>query len=597
MKHIEKGVSMKKLIIILCLLLSACSEAEVPLPIDDEKKEVEKIIPTKPNVSEETEDVVSTDTDVHDIDERASLIKSEADQRAIDMYDEMTSTRFDNAVFTAFYADEQIQMQIFETNQIANFFSILKNAKITSLSNTRKSSDNDLRIDVIASNSMNQHVHCKFVFNEEDPYLILLDSANEYHITFENSMTDTMYDYFDFMKLGTNVAASEAEIYEKQFISEADITEEYDKMNYLLKESINSADGLIRKSYGDWYSLDESNLHRILALLFYTGEYQQAPAFDEAIFRFIMLNHESMNIIGGDVEALTEISYLKNGIERTLTLDTAIAGYSILMSGKDFRAAYQRLFNTEMNWDESRSYHAGPLGRDGYGYFAEHDLYYFARYCIGAFGGYSGWNLLIEEMEETNDILNVKLLNFYTNYDWVENNNYIRIYDKDWQEVLVKDIEWEEKSALKDVVLPMRNRFQQWKVQLLHREDGGYSLLSTQCLNSSEAEVTEGSFVKIVKRHPFNVLSSSNYLMPQFTLLGQNAFLINAEISMLSDEVRGFIVEEDEQQVIIKAVDRYMLPFKDQYIYYIKQIFTYDKGQNAFVNAEKILAKNQYFLD
>lgn len=597
MKPIEKGVSMKKLIIILCLLLSACSKAEVPLPNDDVKKEVEGTTPTKPNISEETEIVVSTETDVNDIDERASLIKDEADQRVVDMYDEMTSTRFDNAVFTAFYADEQIQMQIFETTQIADFFSILKNAKITSLSNTRKSSDNDLRIDVIASNSMNQHVHCKFVFNEEDPYLILFDSANEYHITFENSMTDTLYDYFDFMKLGINVAASETEIFEEQFISEADITEEYDKMNYLLKESINSADGLIRKSYGDWYSWDESDLHRILALLFYTGEYQQAPAFDEAIFRFIMLNHESMDIIGGDTEPLTEISYLQNGIERSLTLDRPIAGYSILMSGKDFRAAYQRLFNTEMNWDENHSYHAGPLGREGYGYFAEHDLYYFARYCIGAIGGYSGWNLLIEEMEETNDILNVKLINFYTNYDWVENENYIRIYDKDWQEVLVNNIEWEEKSALKDVVLPIRDRFQQWAVQLLHREDGGYSLLSAQCLNNNESEIKEGSFVKIVKRHQFNTLSSSNYLMPQFTLLGQNAFLINAEISMLSDEVRGFIVEEDEQQVIIKAVDRYMLPFKDQYIYYIKQTFTYDKGQKTFVNAEKILAKNQYFLN
>lgn len=586
---------MKKVMLIVCLLLAGCSKTAAPISDNNVKDEVEAVIPVKPNKSDESDLIVSTDTDTEDLDERVSL--SEADQGVADMIDEMTSTRFDNAVFTAFYADQQIQLQSFDTNQIAEFFSILKNAKNTSLSTPRTSSNNDLKIDVIASNSMNQHVHCKFVFNEGDPYLILLDSANEYHITFENSMADIMYDYFDFMKLGTNVAATETEAYEKQFISEADITEEYDKMNYLLKESIYSAEGLIRKSHSDVYSWDESDLHRILALLFYTGEYQKAPAFDESIFKFIFLNHEAMDIIGGDVEPLTEISYIQNGIERHLTLNTPIAGYSILMSGKDFRAAYQRLFNSEMNWDESRSYHAGQSGRDGYGYFAEHDLYYFARYCTGAIGGYAGRNLLIEEMEETNDIVSVRLINFYTNYDWVDNNNYIRIFDKDWQEVLVNDIEWEENSELKDVILPMRDRFQQWEVQLLHREDGGYSLLSAQCLNSNESALIKEPFVKITKRHPFNTLSSSNYLMPQFTLLGQNAFLINAEISMLSDEVRGFIVEEDDQQVIIKAVDRYMLPFKDQYIYYIKQTFTYDKKQNAFVNAEKILAKNQYFLN
>lgn len=68
---------MKKLIIILCLLLSACSKAEVPLPNDDVKKEVEGTTPAKPNISEETEIVVSTETDVNDFDERASLIKDE----------------------------------------------------------------------------------------------------------------------------------------------------------------------------------------------------------------------------------------------------------------------------------------------------------------------------------------------------------------------------------------------------------------------------------------------------------------------------------------------------------------------------------------
>ena len=96
--------------------------------------------------------------------------------------------------------------------------------------------------------------------------------------------------------------------------------------------------------------------------------------------------------------------------------------------------------------------------------------------------------------------------------------------------------------------------------------------------------------IEIVKKPMASILPSDLYLMPQFTISGLDAYLINQEIADSSSSVRGFIVENDDKQVTVKAIDRYLLPFKDQYLYFVKDSYTYDKTTQAFINAEKILS-------
>lgn len=587
---------MKKLFLVLCLILSGCTKYEDP-SISESHKLPEEIA-TNSEIENNNETFTASSADSEKTDYKAmmdALIHDERDQKTADLFDEIVSSRYDNAVFTAVFANQQTQVQSFDSNQITRFFSLLKNGEIITLNESQTVKDNDLKIDLIASNAMNQHIHCQYIFNEADPMLILLDNTDEYQIHFKSALDEPMYNYFQFLKLGIDVDAVDADNYEQQFIDETDITAEYDKTAYLFKEDLSLSEGLIRKSFGDAYGQNSNDLNRILAMLFYTGEMSSAPSFDEGIFRYIILNHESERIIGGDVEALSEITFMRNGVEETIFLDRPIAGYSILMNGEVFRSAYRQLFNQEFNWDESKSYHSGVFGRDGYGYFADHDLYYYACYCLGAIGGYTGWNLLIEDVLENDSMVNVKLLDFYTNYDWIGNDNYAKLYDKDWQPVSIAELGWAEGLPLRNFLLNHRDLFLQWEVKLLHREDGSYAFLSASCLNQIEPYIMNESMIEIVKKPMASILPSDLYLMPQFTISGLDAYLINQEIADSSSSVRGFIVENDDKQVTVKAIDRYLLPFKDQYLYFVKDSYTYDKTTQAFINAEKILARKQYY--
>ena len=75
-----------------------------------------------------------------------ALIHDERDQRAADLFDEMVSSRYDNAVFTAVFTDQQTQVQSFDTNQITRFFSLLKNGEIITLNESQTVKDNDLKL-------------------------------------------------------------------------------------------------------------------------------------------------------------------------------------------------------------------------------------------------------------------------------------------------------------------------------------------------------------------------------------------------------------------------------------------------------------------
>ena len=301
--HGERGIFMKKLFLVLCLILSGCTKYEDPSISESHKLPEETA--TNSEIENNNETIIAPSADSEKIDYKAmldALIHDERDQRAADLFDEMVSSRYDNAVFTAVFTDQQTQVQSFDINQITRFFSLLKNGEIIALNESQTVKDNDLKIDLIASNAMNQHIHCQYIFNETDPLLILMDNTDEYQIHLKSALDEPMYNYFQFLKLGIDVDAGDADNYEKQFINETDITAEYDRTAYLFKEELSLSEGLIRKSHSDTYDQNPNDLNRILAMLFYTGEMSSAPSFDEGIFRYIILNHESERIIGGDVE-------------------------------------------------------------------------------------------------------------------------------------------------------------------------------------------------------------------------------------------------------------------------------------------------------
>ena len=132
--HGERGIFMKKLFLVLCLILSGCTKYEDPSISESHKLPEETA--TNSEIENNNETIIAPSADNEKIDYKAmldALIHDERDQRAADLFDEMVSSRYDNAVFTAVFADQQTQVQSFDINQITRFFSLLNNGEIIAL--------------------------------------------------------------------------------------------------------------------------------------------------------------------------------------------------------------------------------------------------------------------------------------------------------------------------------------------------------------------------------------------------------------------------------------------------------------------------------
>ena len=74
--------------------------------------------------------------------------------------------------------------------------------------------------------------------------------------------------------------------------------------------------------------------------------------------------------------------------------------------------------------------------------------------------------------------------------------------------------------------------------------------------------------------------------MPQFNLSGYSAYLINHRIQMMRGTINGYIIDEDETKIEVKAIRRDLKGYDNgsEFIYYPAAVFIYDKANGQLTN-------------
>lgn len=338
-----------------------------------------------------------------------------------------------------------------------------------------------------------------------------------------------------------------------------------------------------RDFIGFYWRDEPSNFDLAIYSFFYTGEFTNQP--EENTFKFIFKTTPYNIITDNSYNMITDISYLENGEEENFQSDIEIGADSHLIKGDVFRNRYFELFNCDAPFDKSHSWSLTDLGTT-YGYIHDADMYFYSHIAAGiVMPGYSGYNLLIDEMNETGNEIVVSALLFYSDTELNEKNDWDSgihtvIYKADGSRLTHADTQYCNEESLRECVLANKEAFKQITLHILHREDDTYALLSAKIFNEvlERVELNDPSqpIIMVYRDGQDSCLMPSyKQAVPQFNLSGSAAYTVNNYIRNSSEYV-GYEIEINDQQAILRC---------------------YSKNDYNTPNNKALIVKNEYIYD
>lgn len=345
---------------------------------------------------------------------------------------------------------------------------------------------------------------------------------------------------------------------------------------------------LYRRPSMDYYPVEPEPFESAVIAFFYIGEFNEQSDLPFKLFEYIMRSKPTLKPLNAVLENVDSLQYEINGEILTIEFDEPMYGYTMIMPGDEFRKHYKDLLGRDVPCDENHSW----LEQQGYtiGYLKNYDMYLYYRYDDGATAGYHGWNMYLYNEQQKDDILTYDAIRYYSTTCYINDSDGKVIYgdkyyDKNWQQIKKSAISEADKVNIEMILMPNRSKFENWTLKFRHNEDDTYALLSATCQNCTEAkaERTDSKLYTIYKREEEAENIPSNTVF-QFNLSGKEAYNINEEIGYLCslNNFAGFIVDEDEQQLILKIVSQRNYEKEGYEDLYIRNEISLDKQSLTF---------------
>lgn len=339
----------------------------------------------------------------------------------------------------------------------------------------------------------------------------------------------------------------------------------------------------------DYFDAGDDSFKKAIYALFYTGEFEGSYQ-ERDIFTYIMNNYPNYSYYDSTYhEDITEFIYENNGELKSFIPDEPLPDWTIVQPGEEFRQHYFELFNCNVPESLSEPWYVRERWNAN-GYFKDTDMYVYFQYADGAFAR-SGWSFYLLDQQETDNIVDLKFVYFYSKDKMIGENDIYRsvpiIYKQDWTLFTSEDIDqFDETMLWHDIFSKNKDDFQQWNVQLLHREDGTYALLNAKCINKAD-EINlmddSGEYIKLYKKPNYY---NRDIVIPQFNLTGSWSYSVNIVIGILLQRDRIYYdIQEDENAVSITFFQN-----KDELV---KQ-FIFDKQVKKFFDETGEEIENHY---
>lgn len=562
--------------IMLCLLLILCGCQHQNEKIDDPQDT--KDISNDENIQL---NATSSDSDIENQNDEKSetsledCIKNDFDQQTLDLFNDIRRYEYDELTFELSIGNRKKAETIADPEKISDFFKLFDIAEPISFNQyfpDYYNQDKKIHADVKLLTQDNEEINCRLAIGLNNPSFIMCDASNtEYFISFSNEFQKTFENYFDFINLGVSLKGpGEVGAYENQF-AEASANTPYLINQDEVYPQLNIGGDLI---IDNKFTFDETDpLRKALSSVFITGSFNGTFHDIGEAYQFIMLNYPTIPI--------TSNCYEKDG--ETIVMDW---GYSLsdqtrIMPGDEFRAHLKEV--TAQTFTEGEMRLAG--------YIEKYDCYEIPHDNVFR---YENWQILVTQQSVENDFIFVDALAFYTEPIMLNDQPRILIYDQNWKPLKRSEFNYYEGISYGEALLANQDRFTHWTFKLKQKEDG--ELIMVEAAHDA-ADTKSGLLdpaLPIVNVYQSNGLYEGKYTypsnyqqaMPQFNLSGYSAYLINHQIQMMRGTINGYIIDEDEAKIEVKAIRRDLKGYDNgsEFVYYPAAVFIYDKANGQLTS-------------
>lgn len=319
------------------------------------------------------------------------------------------------------------------------------------------------------------------------------------------------------------------------------------------------------------YEMD--SFTKAMMAVFTLGCIEMPPDPSIELFTYIMNNYPVYREVNASLSTFTkEFHTLINDEEKVFYLSKEVPTTSALMTGDQFRTAYRELFNTESNFDESKSWHYAPHWFVSYLYLKEDDVYVYYIYPGGPIGGsdYSGWVMGITNQSETEGIITIHAVAAYINVheDFQNNDTKCVLYDQSY--IPINAAESSISSArIEELLKNYQEDLLKLEIKLKHHTDDTYSILSATYMNQQDTMKVIDTSLPIL--NVYKVSDSDWTPIPQFNLSGNLAREVNIQLYYLassSNESRYKVYEDESKASVIEVkVDKNKEEIISGYLY------------------------------
>lgn len=498
----------------------------------------------------------------------SELVESELDKQTVEYYQTLANKEYVSASFSYHNGDMVKTIEYKDAGKLNEFFDLIDQS-VYGLNLYKPG----LSIDDLENLETSVVVMAEDAHGEMSKFVVYLSDFSAIRIT--QDTTDYLIilngnefnQFFDFAYVE---AKPKDELIGERIWANQDTANLYDEeKTFILTDWENS------KVYRPYYTnndYDMDSFTKAMMAVFTLGCIEMPPEPSIELFTYIMNNYPVYREVNASLGTFTkEFHTLINNEEKVFYLSKEVPTTSRLMTGDQFRTAYRELFNTESNFDESKSWHYAPHWFDSYLYLKEADVYvyYIYPFPIGS-SDYSGWVMGITDQSEAEGIITIHAAAAYVDVheDFQSNDIKCVLYDQSY--IPINAAEASISSAhIEELLKNYQEDLLKLEIKLKHHTDGTYSILSATYMNQQDTmKVIEPSLPIL---NVYKVSNSDWTPVPQFNLSGNLAREVNLQLyySSIRTEKSKFKIYEDESFASVTEVkiDKNKEEIKSGYLY------------------------------
>lgn len=507
----------------------------------------------------------------------SELIESELDEKTVETYQTLANKEYVSASFSYYNGDMIKTVEHNDTNKLNEFFDLIDQSvfdlnlfqpglSIDDLENLEK------RVVVFAEDTQGEMSEFVVYLSDFSVLRITRDTI-DYLIDLKGNEFNQ---FFDFVYVE---AKPKNELVGEWIWANQDTDNLYDiEKTFILTDWENSN---VYRPYYTNNDYDMDSFTKAMMAVFTLGCIEMPPEPSIELFTYIMNNYPVYREVNASLGTFTkEFHTLINNEEKVFYLSKEVPTTSRLMTGDQFRTAYRELFNTESNFDESKSWHYAPHWFDSYLYLKEADVYvyYIYPFPIGS-SDYSGWVMGITDQSEAEGIITIHAAAAYVDVheDFQSNDIKCVLYDQSYIPINAADSSISS-AHIEELLKNYQEDLLKLEIKLKHHVDGTYSILSATYMNQQDTMKVIDTSLPILNVYK---LSDSDWTpIPQFNLSGNLAKEVNLQLyySSIRTEKSKFKIYEDESFASVTEVK--IEKNKEE----IKSGYLYDKTANKLTD-------------